>query len=103
MAQPTRNNPGSRHPKIEAAQGFGVPDKKFGEQLCVWVRLRADATLTPEDIRDYCRGRLAHFKIPHYVKFVDEFPMTVTGKARKFEMRAKMCDELGLKEAKIFG
>jgi fatty-acyl-CoA synthase len=91
------------HPKIEAAQAFGVPDKKFGEQLCVWVRLRADATLTPEDIRNYCKGRLAHFKSPHYVKFVDEFPMTVTGKARKFEMRAKMCDELGLKEAEMFG
>jgi fatty-acyl-CoA synthase len=85
-------------PGIEAAQAFGVPDQKFGEQLCVWIRRRAGATLTANDVRDYCRDRLAHFKVPAYVKFVDEFPMTVTGKVRKVEMREKMREELGLQE-----
>ncbi|XSC47525.1 AMP-binding protein [Bradyrhizobium sp. RDT10] len=86
------------HPEIEAAQAFGVPDRKFGEQLCVWIRTRADAKLEAEEIREFCRGRLAHFKVPHYVKFVDEFPLTVTGKFQKFQMRAKMCEELGVSE-----
>lgn len=85
-------------PEIEAVQAFGVPDQKFGEQLCVWIRPRAGAKLTANEVRDYCKSRLAHFKIPYYVKFVDDFPMTVTGKVRKFEMRQKMCDELGLRE-----
>ena len=85
-------------PDIEAAQAFGVPDQKFGEQLCVWIRPRAGATLTADDFPDYCRDGLAHVKVPVYVKFVDEFPMTVTGKVRKVEMRDKMCEELDLKE-----
>lgn len=88
------------HPEIEAVQAFGVPDIKFGEQLCVWVRCRAGRNITGEDVRTYCRDRLAHFKIPYYVKLVNEFPMTVTGKVRKFEMRAAMCAELGLQESK---
>ncbi|WJR80393.1 AMP-binding protein [Bradyrhizobium sp. NP1] len=86
------------HPGIEAACAFGVPDAKFGEQICVWVRLRSGWELTANDVRDYCRARLAHFKAPHYVKFVEEFPMTVTGKVRKVEMRAMMREELGLRE-----
>jgi len=88
------------HPEIEEAQAFGVPDPKFGEQLCVWVRGRAGARLTEDEVRQHCRQRLAHFKVPQYVKFVDAFPRTVTGKVRKFEMRAQACQELGLAEVK---
>lgn len=84
--------------EIEAAQAFGVPDVKFGEQLCVWIRPRKGSDLTADDVRNYCKPRLAHFKIPHYVRFVTDFPMTVTGKVRKFEMREAMCKELNLGE-----
>ncbi|MGX9428820.1 AMP-binding protein [Bradyrhizobium sp. LeoA1S1] len=88
------------HPEIEEVQAFGVPDPKFGEQVCVWVRCRIGAHLSEEDIRQHCRQRLAHFKVPHYVKFVNTFPMTVTGKVRKFEMRTQASQELGLSEIK---
>ncbi len=83
-----------RHPKIEDVQAFGVPDPKFGEELCVWVRLRAGETMTEDELRDFCRGRIAHYKIPRYVRFVDSFPMTVTGKVQKFLMRERMTAEL---------
>ncbi|MEY9524021.1 fatty-acyl-CoA synthase [Bradyrhizobium japonicum] len=86
------------HPSIEAVQAFGVPDEKFGEQLCVWIKLRAGEDITPQEVRDFCKDHLAHFKLPHYVKFVDAFPMTISGKARKVEMREQMCRELGLAE-----
>ena len=88
------------HPAIEDVQVIGVPDERFGEQLCAWVKLREGADASPEEIRDFCRGRIAHFKVPYYVKFVDSFPMTVTGKIQKYVMRDVMIEELGLRELK---
>jgi fatty-acyl-CoA synthase len=85
-----------RHPKIEDVQGFGVPDPKLGEELCVWVRLRAGETMTAEELRAFCEGQIAHYKIPRHVRFVDSFPMTVTGKVQKFVMRERMSMELGV-------
>ena len=84
---------------IEDVQVIGVPDHKYGEQVMAWVKLREGAEATGEDIRDFCRGRIAHFKVPRYVKFVDGFPMTVTGKIRKVEMREVSIAELGLEDA----
>ena len=85
------------HPDILDAQVIGVPDAKFGEELMVWVRLRAGApALTPESLREFCAGQLAHYKIPRYVHIVEEFPMTVTGKVRKVEMRERATEILGL-------
>ncbi|MCP9625079.1 AMP-binding protein, partial [Nocardia otitidiscaviarum] len=87
------------HPDILDAQVIGVPDAKYGEELMAWVRLREDApVLTPQALREFCTGRLAHFKIPRYVHVVDEFPMTVTGKIRKVEMREVAARLLGLSE-----
>jgi fatty-acyl-CoA synthase len=89
-----------RHPKIEDVTVVGVPDAKYGEELCAWIRLRAGATSSQEEIRAFCEGQIAHYKIPRYVRFVDEFPMTVTGKVQKFLIRASMIEELGLAEAR---
>src|SRR5437879_10309021 len=71
------------HPDIVDVQVIGVPDTRYGEEIMAWVKLRDGATLTDEEVRDHCRGRIAHFKMPRYVMFVDEFPMTVTGKIQK--------------------
>lgn len=90
-----------RHPKIQSVQVFGVPDTKYGEELCAWIVLRPGETATAEDIRDFCHGQIAHYKIPKYVRFVSDLPMTVTGKVQKFVMRAKMIDELKLSSNKI--
>ena len=87
------------HPKIQDVQVVGVPDAKYGEELCAWVRLRDGALATDEEIREFCRGQIASFKIPRYIRFTDEFPMTVTGKIRKVEMREISIRELGLAEA----
>ena len=87
------------HPDIEDVQAIGVPDEKFGEELMVWVKLRPGAELNDDDVRAFCRGKIAHYKVPRYVKFVDEFPMTVTGKVRKVEMREISIAQLGLTEA----
>jgi fatty-acyl-CoA synthase len=84
------------HPDIEDVQVVGVPDAKYGEELLAAVRLRPGATLTEESVRDYCRGRLAHYKVPRYVQFVSEYPMTVTGKIQKFKIRDAAVTELGL-------
>jgi fatty-acyl-CoA synthase len=85
------------HPDIADVQVIGVPDVRYGEELCAWVRMREGAQpLTAEALRDFCQGRLAHYKIPRYVQVVDEFPMTVTGKIRKVEMREKSVELLGL-------
>ena len=84
-----------RHPRIADVQVFGVPDPKFGEELCAWVKLRDGEALTEEEVRDFCRGQIAHYKIPRYVRFVPDFPMTVTGKMQKFIMREAMMKELG--------
>ena len=89
-----------RHPKIADVQVIGVPDAKYGEELCAWVKLVDGETATDEDIRDFCQGQIAHQKIPRYVKFVDDFPMTVTGKIQKFAMREVTIAELGLVEEK---
>ncbi|GAA1818167.1 AMP-binding protein [Actinomadura chokoriensis] len=88
------------HPDIVDAQVIGVPDEKYGEELMAWVRLREGVPgLTAEELRAFCEGKLAHYKIPRYVHVVDEFPMTVTGKIRKVQMRAEAVDILGLDDA----
>jgi fatty-acyl-CoA synthase len=85
------------HPDILDAQVIGVPEAKYGEELMAWVRLRDGASeITADALLEFCTGKLAHYKIPHYVLVVDEFPMTVTGKMRKVEMRAKSITLLGL-------
>ncbi|MFC5286963.1 AMP-binding protein [Actinokineospora guangxiensis] len=85
------------HPDVLDAQVIGVPDQRYGEELMAWVRMRPDAEpLTAEAVREFCSGKLAHYKIPRYVHVVDEFPMTVTGKVRKVEMRAAALDILDL-------
>ncbi len=85
-----------RHPKIQDVAVFGVPDQRFGEQVGAWIRLRDGEATTVEEIRAFCQGQIAHYKIPHYVRFVDAFPMTVTGKIQKFMMREAMVAELGI-------
>jgi len=89
-----------RHPKVLAVQVFGVPDSQYGEQLCAWIQLRQGKPASVEEIHDFCRGQIAHQKIPHYIRFVSEFPMTVTGKVQKFAMREQMVRELGLQVEK---
>jgi len=87
------------HPDVVDAQVIGVPDEKYGEELVAWVRLKPGASeLTAESLREFCTGRLAHYKIPRYVRVVDEFPMTVTGKVRKVQMREESVKLLGLEE-----
>jgi fatty-acyl-CoA synthase len=87
------------HPDVVDAQVIGVPDAKYGEELMAWVRLRDGAApMTAGSLREFCAGRLAHYKIPRYVHVVDEFPMTVTGKVRKVEMRAAAIELLGLQD-----
>ncbi len=83
-----------KHPKIMDVQVFGVPDPKYGEEICAWIRLRDDATMSEEEVRAFCRDRIAHYKVPRYIRFVQEFPMTVTGKMQKFLMREAMEREL---------
>jgi fatty-acyl-CoA synthase len=86
-----------RHPDIEDVQVIGVPDERYGEELAAWIKLREGATpLDADGVREFCTGRLAHYKIPRYVLVVDEFPMTVTGKIRKVQMREETAARLGL-------
>jgi len=87
------------HPAIEEVQVIGVPDLKYGEELCAWIRLRPGAELDAAAVREYCQGKIAHYKIPRYVRFTAEFPMTVTGKIQKFKMRETSVTELDLAEA----
>jgi len=87
------------HPAIEDVQVIGVPDEKYGEELCAWVKLRQGGELTADDVRAYCTGKIAHYKVPRYVRFTSEFPMTVTGKVQKFKMREVSITELGLQAA----
>ena len=84
----------------QEVQVFGIPDKKYGEEVCAWIVLKAGTAATEEEIKEFCRGQIAHYKIPHHVRFRDELPMTVTGKAQKFRMRDAMIEELGLIAAK---
>ena len=89
-----------RHPKVQDVQVVGVPDRQFGEQLCAWVVVKPGQDLTEDELRAFCKGQIAHYKVPHYIRFVREFPMTVTGKIQKFKIRAAMKQELGLDEEK---
>jgi fatty-acyl-CoA synthase len=86
------------HPAIEQSAVVGLPDGKYGEELCAWIKLKSGAALTADQLRDFCRGQLARFKVPRYVEFVDSFPQTVTGKIQKFKIREMMIERLGLAE-----
>ncbi len=88
-----------RHPKVEDVQVVGVPDPKYGEEICAWIKLRAGESASAEEIIAFCKGQIAHYKVPRHVRFVDAFPMTVTGKIQKFEIRKTMIADLGLDEA----
>ncbi|HEY0942745.1 MAG TPA: AMP-binding protein [Steroidobacter sp.] len=87
-----------RHPQVQDVQVFGIPDQRFGEIVCAWIKLKAGESCDAEAIRTFCRDQIAHFKVPQHVRFVDEFPMTVTGKIQKFVMRERMIVELQLRE-----
>ena len=85
-----------RHPKVQSVQVFGVPDVKYGEEVCAWIVLKPGEACVEDEIKDFCRDQIAHYKVPRYVRFVQELPMTVTGKAQKFVMRDAMIEELKL-------
>ena len=89
-----------RHPKVQDVQVVGLPDRKYGEELCAWVIAKPGQTLTEDEVRDFCKGQIAHYKVPKYIRFVAEFPMTVTGKIQKFRIREAMKAQLGLEEDK---
>jgi fatty-acyl-CoA synthase len=84
------------HPKVAEVAVFGIPDELYGEAVMAWIQLHADSTATEEEIREFCQERIAHFKIPKHIWFVDEFPTTVTGKLQKFRMREAAIEKLGL-------
>ena len=86
------------HPAIEQSSVVGVPDKRYGEELCVWVKLKEGAELDEKSLRRFCQEGMARFKIPRYVRFVDSFPQTVTGKIQKFKIREFMTRALGVEE-----
>jgi fatty-acyl-CoA synthase len=88
-----------RHPAIQDVQVFGIPDSRYGEELCAWIKIRDGATLTDEEVKAFCKDQIAHYKVPRHIKFVSEFPMTVTGKMQKFIMRETMAGELGVTAA----
>jgi fatty-acyl-CoA synthase len=85
-----------RHPKIQDVQVIGVPDPRYGEEICAWIKLHQGSNATAEEIREFCKGEIAHYKIPRYIEFVGEFPMTITGKIQKFVMREQTIKKLGL-------
>ena len=89
-----------RHPKVQSVQVFGVPDPKYGEEICAWIVLKPGEQATDEDIRTFCREQIAHYKVPRYIRFVSEMPMTITGKVQKFVMRERMIEELRLSESR---
>ncbi|MBU4180379.1 MAG: AMP-binding protein [Hydrogenophaga sp.] len=89
-----------RHPAVQDVQVVGVPDAKYGEELCAWVIVKPGQALDEDTVRAFCKGQIAHYKVPRYIRFVDAFPMTVTGKIQKFKIRDAMKDQLGLAEAK---
>jgi fatty-acyl-CoA synthase len=88
-----------QHPAVASAQVIGVPDERMGEELMAWVVVREGEEVTEDELREFCRGRVAHFKVPRYFKFTPDFPMTVTGKIQKFKMREMAIEELGLEAA----
>jgi fatty-acyl-CoA synthase len=87
------------HPKVMDVQVLGLPDAKLGETLLAWIRLKPGEAATEDEIRDYCRGKIAHFKIPQYIRFVDAFPMTVSGKVQKYKIRQLEIEQRGLRDA----
>jgi len=89
-----------RHPKVQDVQVVGVPDVKYGEELCAWIKLRDGESVSADEIRDFCKGQIAHYKVPRHIKFVSEYPMTITGKIQKYLMRQQTIEELGLAEQK---
>jgi fatty-acyl-CoA synthase len=86
------------HPKVAEAYVVGLPDARLGETVLAWIRLRSGVSATEEEIREFCQGRIAHFKIPQYFRFVEQFPLTVTGKVQKFRIRQQEIQERGLEE-----
>src|SRR5690606_7916095 len=89
-----------RHPAVSDVQVIGLPDPKYGEELCAWIILKTGQSATAEDIRAFCQGQIAHYKVPRYIKFVEAFPMTITGKIQKYVMRERMKELLNLSEDK---
>ncbi|MCW5655097.1 AMP-binding protein [Hydrogenophaga sp.] len=89
-----------RHPAVQDVQVVGVPDTRYGEELCAWIVVKPGQTLTEATVREFCQGRIAHYKVPRHIRFVDGFPMTVTGKIQKFRIREAMKEELGLTESR---
>jgi fatty-acyl-CoA synthase len=83
------------HPAVEQSAVVGLPDERLGEELCAWVKLKPGCHLTPDQLKRFCRHRIAHYKVPKYLKFVDEFPLTATGKIQKYKIRQHMRQELG--------
>lgn len=88
-----------QHPAVQDVQIVGIPDRKYGEEVLAWIKLRPGSQVTEQEIRDFCRASLAHFKTPRHIKFVDSFPTTVTGKIQKFKIRELAIQELGLQDA----
>jgi fatty-acyl-CoA synthase len=91
------------HPAVQDVQVIGVPDEKYGEEVMAWVVLKPGTNANDEDIREFCRGKIAHYKVPRYVRFTDGFPMTITGKIQKYKMRETAIEELGLHAAAAVG
>ena len=89
-----------RHPKVQDVQVVGVPDSRYGEELCAWIIAKPGQQPSEDDIRDFCKGQIAHYKVPRYIRFVDAFPMTVTGKIQKFKIREAMVEQLQLQEVR---
>jgi fatty-acyl-CoA synthase len=89
-----------RHPKVQDVQVVGLPDRKYGEELCAWIIPKPGQMLEEAEVRDFCKGQIAHYKVPKYIRFVEAFPMTVTGKIQKFKIREAMAEQLGLEQEK---
>lgn len=89
-----------RHPKVQDVQVVGVPDVKYGEELCAWIIVKPGAALSEDEVREFCKGKIAHYKVPRYIRFVPAFPMTVTGKIQKFKIRDEMIELLDLRTIK---
>jgi fatty-acyl-CoA synthase len=86
------------HPKISDVQVIGIPDQKYSEEVMAWVRLKEGETVTAEELREFCEGKIAHYKIPRFIKFVTEYPMTISGKIQKYRMREMAIAEMGLEK-----